>query len=230
MYIHGLQKLTLLDFPGTVACTVFLAGCNMRCPYCHNSELIADPPEPVCDDRELLSFLSGRRSLLDGVCVTGGEPLIHPGIEDLLSSIRELGYRIKVDTNGTRPDVLSRILEKGLADYVAMDIKNSPDRYPVTVGREDFDLSPVRESVRILLEDRVDYEFRTTVLEQLHDERSFEDIALWIDGAKRYFLQPFTDRDTVRYAGLTAPDKEKLLAYAEIVRSHAGSVDIRGIE
>lgn len=230
MFIHGIQKLTLLDYPGKVACTVFLAGCNMRCPYCHNSELIMDPPEPVMTDTELMELLEKRKGLLDGVCITGGEPLINPGTEGLMRSIKELGYLIKLDTNGTRPDVLARLIGDGLVDYAAMDIKNSPSRYALTAGRENFDIAPVKESVGILLSGKTDYEFRTTVVNELHDRRSFEDIALFIDGAKRYFLQPFTDRETVRFSGLSAPDREKMELYAGIVRPHVGSVEIRGME
>ena len=163
MDIHGLQKLTLLDYPGKVACTVFLGGCDFRCPFCHNGELVAGPlPPPETDDEALLAFLNKRRGLLDGVCVTGGEPLLRPELPDLLARIKELGFLVKVDTNGARPDRLRALVERGIADYVAMDVKNGPTRYAETVGVEGLDLAPVRDSVSFLLSGAVDYEFRTT--------------------------------------------------------------------
>ncbi len=229
MKIHGLQKMTLLDYPGVVACTVFLGGCDFRCPYCHNFELL-DPNYPaLMDEQELLSFLRKRQGLLDGVCITGGEPLLRQELPDLLRSIRRLGYRIKLDTNGSRPERLREILDAGLVDYVAMDIKNSPDRYGRTVGREHFDIAPVRESVRLLMGGPVDYEFRTTVVSELHDEISFRAIAEWIAGARRYFLQPFTDRETVPVAGLSAPDMGLLERYAAIVREFVPETRLRGV-
>ena len=231
MNIHGLQKLTLLDYPGRVACTVFLAGCNLRCPFCHNSELLdASAAEPVMDDSALLRFLEGRRGILDGVAVTGGEPLLSPGLPRLLEQIRALGYPVKLDTNGFFPDRLRALLEAGLADYVAMDIKNSPERYAETCGLETLDLAPVRESIALLKTMAPDYEFRTTVMDELHDERSFAGIAELIYGAKRYFLQPFTDRDTVLYAGFHAPSAEALSRYADLMRPAAETVAIRGAD
>ena len=229
MNIHGLQKMTLLDYPGVVACTVFLGGCDFRCPYCHNAELLDGSFPPLMDDTELLAFLQKRRGLLDGVCVTGGEPLLQPALPALLRDIRALGYRIKLDTNGSQPDRLKAILDEGLADYVAMDIKNSPERYGVTIGREDFDVTPIRESVRLLMAGDTDYEFRTTVVAELHDEASFRAIAAWIAGARRYFLQPFTDRETVPAAGLSAPSREALERYAAAVRARVPETRLRGV-
>ena len=162
--IQGLQKLTLLDWPGKVACTVFLGGCDFRCPFCHNGDLVAGPMPPGMAEEELLDFLRKRRGLLDGVCVTGGEPLLRPDLEGLLSRIRDLGFPVKLDTNGNHPQALRHLWERGLVDYVAMDIKNSPARYAETVGVPGLDLGPVRESAAWLLEGGVDYEFRTTVV------------------------------------------------------------------
>ncbi len=228
MNINGLQKLTLLDYPGKVACTVFLAGCNLRCPFCHNSELLDGAAEPVMDDAGLLVFLKKRQGMLDGVAVTGGEPLLRPELPELLRSIRALGYRVKLDTNGTRPEALARILADGLADYVAMDIKNSPARYAETCGVETMDLAPIRASIDLLRAGAADYEFRTTVVEELHDEESFTAIGPMIEGAKRYFLQPFTDRETVAFAGFHAPEAEKLQRFAALVRPFVKTVEIRG--
>ena len=229
MNIHGLQKMTLLDFPGAVACTVFLGGCDFRCPYCHNAELLDGSFPPLMDDAELLAFLRKRQGLLDGVTVTGGEPLLQPELPALLRAIRALGYKIKLDTNGSHPERLQAVLDEGLADYVAMDVKNSPERYGLTIGREDFDVTPIRESVRMLMAGSTDYEFRTTVVAELHDEAAFRAIGEWIAGAKRYFLQPFTDRETVPVGGLSAPDRETLERYAAIVRRTVPETHLRGV-
>ena len=239
MKIHGLQKMTLLDFPEHVACTVFLGGCDLRCPYCHNYELATGKVPPVMEEEELLAFLAKRKGLLDGVAITGGEPCLHRALPDFIARIRALGFAVKLDTNGTHPDMLREVLEKGLVDYVAMDVKNSPARYALTAGLTEKEtdensepafVSAVRESIRILMESGVDYEFRTTVVEELHREEDFEEIGALIKGAKRYFLQCFTDRDTVPYAGLSAPSKAKLEACAAIVRRYVGDVKIRGVE
>ena len=239
MKIHGLQKMTLLDFPEHVACTVFLGGCDLRCPYCHNYELATGKVSPVMEEEELLAFLAKRKGLLDGVAITGGEPCLHRDLPDFIARIRALGFAVKLDTNGTHPDILREVLEKGLVDYVAMDVKNSPARYALTAGLTEKEtdensepafVSAVRESIRILMESGVDYEFRTTVVEELHREEDFEEIGALIKGAKRYFLQCFTDRDTVPYAGLSAPSKAKLEACAAIVRRYVGDVKIRGVE
>ncbi len=230
MKIYGLQKMTLLDFPGRVACTVFLGGCDMRCPFCHNSELIDGSAPPVMETAELLAFLKKRQGLLDGVAVTGGEPLLREDTLELLAQIRELGYPVKLDTNGTHPDRLRRVVERDLAQYVAMDVKNSPERYAQTAGLKCFDLSTVNESISFLLEGRTDYEFRTTVVAELHDEDSFRAIGPWIRGAKRYYLQKFTDRDSVPFEGFHAPRDEDLHAWAELVRPFVTEAAIRGTE
>ena len=231
MNINGLQKLTLLDFPGKVACTVFLAGCNLRCPFCHNSELLdSTAAEIVMDDAALTDFLRKRQGMLDGVAFTGGEPLLRPDLPELMRRIRDLGYAVKLDTNGTLPAALERVLSAGLADYVAMDIKNSPDRYAETCGVDKMDLAPVYASIDLLRSGAVDYEFRTTVVDELHDAESFTAIGPMIDGAKRYFLQPFKDRDTVVFSGFHAPDTEKLLHYAQLITPFVNTVEIRGNE
>ena len=230
MKIHGLQKMTLLDFPGKVACTVFLGGCDMRCPFCHNAELIDGTAPAVREEEELLAFLKKRTGLLEGVAITGGEPLLREDTITLMEKIRDLGYPVKLDTNGTHPDRLRKILDRGLAAYVAMDIKNSPDRYAVTAGLEKLDMAPVKESVRLLLEGRTDYEFRTTVVAELHDADSFRGIGEWIRGARRYYLQKFTDRDTVPFGGFHAPEDEKMREYAAIAREYVPSAVIRGMD
>ena len=229
MDIHGLQKLTLLDFPSKVACTVFLGGCDFRCPYCHNYELVDGSYPPSMEEGTFFSFLKKRQGLLDGVCVTGGEPLLRQELPEFLRKIRELGYLVKLDTNGSHPQRLRQLLEEGLVDYVAMDIKNSPQHYGETIGRPDFDITPIRESVQLLMEGTADYEFRTTVVNELHDEDDFRAIAQWLRGARRCFLQPFADRDTVPMAGLSAPAPEALSRYADILREAIPDTTIRGI-
>ena len=225
--------MTLLDFPGRVACTVFLGGCNFRCPFCHNSELLDGTEEQVMDDKALLSFLAKRKGILDGVCITGGEPTLKKELPQLLREIKALGYPVKLDTNGYRPEVLKALVEEGLVDYVAMDIKNSPDEYGKTVGLSKMDISRIEESIRFLAKGTVDYEFRTTVVSQLHTKKSIEDMGKWLldtAGApvKQLFLQPFVDRDTVMFAGLQAPETAQMAEYATILEPFAESVKIRG--
>ena len=229
MDIHGLQKMSLVDYPNKVACTVFFGGCDFRCPFCHNGGLVEDIYPPQTDDEELLAFLSKRKGLLDGVCISGGEPLLRDDLKDLLVPIREMGYLIKLDTNGTHPRRLKELVDAGLVDYVAMDIKNSPDRYGETAGVPGLDLAPIRESVAFLLEGKVDYEFRTTVVKELHDGDSFRAIGPWIAGAKRYFLQSFVDRETVLRGGLHACSEEELAEFSDLMRPYVPTVAVRGV-
>ena len=198
MDIQGLQKMTLLDYPGRVACTVFLGGCDLRCPFCHNGGLVLGP-------------------------------MPRPDLPELLSQIKELGYPVKLDTNGGRPAQLRALAEAGLVDYVAMDVKNSPGRYGETAGVPGLDLAPFRESVSFLLQGTVDYEFRTTVVREFHDADSFKAIGPWIAGAKRYFLQSFVDRDTVLREGLHPWDGETLGSFADLVRPYVEQVELRGV-
>lgn len=245
MKIFGLQKMTLLDFPGKVACTVFLGGCNFRCPFCHNFELVDGSMAPLMDDAALLAFLAKRRGLLDGVCVTGGEPLLHPELPELLRQVRALGFATKLDTNGTSPDALATLIDEGLLDYVAMDVKHSPERYGEATGAAEAAPSDiaaascpdpqapscvgaVRRAVALLLEGRVDYEFRTTVVAGLHDEASIGAIAAWIAGARRYYLQPFVDRETVPRRGLAAPGADEMNRLLAAARRFVPAAEIRG--
>lgn len=229
MEIQGLQKMTLLDYPGKVACTLFLGGCDFRCPFCHNSELLEGPMPAALDGAELLAFLKKRKGLLDGVCVTGGEPLLRSDLAPLLGEIKELGFLVKLDTNGAHPDRLEELVGRELVDYVAMDVKNCPSRYGQTAGVPGLDLAPIRDSVSFLLSGRVDYEFRTTVVRELHDEASFRAIGPWLAGAKGYFLQSFVDWDTVLCPGLHPCSREELEGYAAIVRPLVPTVALRGI-
>ena len=231
MKLYGLQKMTLLDYPGHVACTAFLGGCDFRCPFCHNYELVDGSAEAVMDEGDFFAFLEKRRVLLDGVAVTGGEPCLHRDLPDFMRRIRTMGFAVKLDTNGAHPDLLRTILREGLADYVAMDIKNSPAKYAMTCGLPGIDLGPVRESAALLIGGETDYELRTTVVDELHEPEDFRAIGEWIAGARRYRLQCFTDRDTVPFGNLHAPSAEKLELCAEQART-AGLTDvsIRGVE
>ena len=230
MKIHGLQKMTLLDFPGKVACTVFLGGCDFRCPFCHNFELVDGSAPAIMDENELFAFLEKRRGLLDGVAITGGEPTLRADLPNLMRHIREMGYAVKLDTNGGHPGRLAAILEEGLADYVSMDIKNSPEKYAATAGLERIDLEPIRRSVRLLMASGVDHEFRTTVVDEFHEAADFEAIGAWIEGAKRYFLQAFIDRDSVPFGNLHAPSVEKLRQYEAVARRYVPDAQLRGVD
>ncbi len=236
MDIAGLQKMTLLDFPGRVACTVFTQGCNFRCPFCHNSDLLPMKGEAYMNDLELLAFLKKRMGLLDGVCFTGGEPTMQAELPNLVKSIKDLGYAVKLDTNGTNPKMLKEMVEAGLLDYVAMDIKNSPENYPETAGMDARLLSKVEESIAFLLEGKVDYEFRTTVVAELHSEAAIQDMGQWVlgigNGAKpaKWFLQCYTDRDSVLFSGLSAPDKETMGQYAQKLAPFAEFTSLRGVD
>ena len=234
MKIVGIQKLTLLDYPGRVACTVFLDGCNFRCPYCHNAELLSGELEPVMSVEELLAFLKKRRGILEGVCITGGEPTIHSGLPELLRAVRALGYAVKLDTNGYRPEVLGQLLRDGLIDYVAMDLKNGPDAYPQTVGLAAPETERIAGSIRLLLDSGMEFELRTTVAKPLHSAETLTSMADWLRratggrGVPRLFVQPFVDRDTVPVGGLSAPTAAELEQFLGILSACAERVEVRG--
>ena len=230
MKIHGLQKMTLLDFPGRVACTVFLGGCDFRCPFCHNYELADGSAKPIMDEIELLDFLSKRKGLLDGVAFTGGEPCLHKDLPQLLKKIRELGFAIKLDTNGYHPQMLKGLIDEGLVDYVAMDIKNSPEKYAATCGVGSVDMNIIKESISNITGSKIDYEFRTTVVKEFHEEKDFEKIGELISGARCYFLQCFTDRDSVPFGDLHAPNKADMERFAQIARRFVANTELRGID
>ena len=231
--ICGLQKMTLLDYPGKIACTVFLGGCNFRCPFCHNSELFMGKPEKLMEDEDFFAFLKSRKGLLDGVCVSGGEPTLYKHLPDFLAKIKELGFLVKLDTNGSNPQMVKELAEKNLVDYIAMDVKNSPAMYAQTVGLEKIDLAPIEESLRFLIGGEVDYELRTTLVSQLHNGASIQDMGRWLGSLvtglkpKKLFLQSFVDRDTVLFAGLTPPESETTAEFAKILAPFAGTVTIR---
>ena len=230
MLIHGLQKMTLLDFPGHVACTVFLSGCDLRCPFCHNFELAENKAPALMTDEEFFAFLKKRSGLLDGVAVTGGEPCLNAELPGFLKRCRDMGFMTKLDTNGHHPKMLERVLSEGLADYVAMDIKNSPRKYAMTAGVKHVDMDRIRSSIALLMGGDTDYEFRTTVVREFHEEDDLRQIGGMIAGAKRYFLQSFTDRDTVPFGGFSAPDRQTLEKYAAAAREYVPNTGLRGVD
>lgn len=229
MRISGFQKMTLLDFPGKVAATVFTYGCNLRCPFCHNASLVVGKNDVTFTEDEILSYLSKRQGLLDGVCITGGEPLLQAGITDFIKKIKELGYAVKLDTNGCYPEKLKEVVNAGLVDYVAMDIKNCPEKYAETVGIKDFDFSPIKESIEILIGSGLDFEFRTTIVKELHTVEDIKSLALTIKGAKKYFLQNFVDSGDIIGEGLTAHDRSVLEQMQLAAQDIVENVEIRGI-
>ena len=231
MLISGLQKLTLLDYPGTVACTVFTGGCNFRCPFCHNAALVL--PELMgqdTDEEQVLAFLKRRQGVLDGVAITGGEPLLHKDIGIFLEKVRALGYKIKLDTNGSFPDRLQELISAGLVDRVAMDIKNAPELYAKTVGLLSLDLAPIERSKELLLRGDVDYEFRTTVVKGLHTRESIIGAAKWIAGAKEYYLQQFKDSgNVIAIEGLSEYNEQEMHALAQAAAQVVPTVRVRGV-
>ncbi|MFA7672811.1 MAG: anaerobic ribonucleoside-triphosphate reductase activating protein [Clostridia bacterium] len=230
MNISGLQKITLLDYPGKIAATVFTGGCNFRCPFCHNASLVLHPDTARnLTEEEFFSFLSKRKGILDGVCISGGEPLIQSQINEFISKIKSLGFLVKLDTNGSFPAKLIELVNKGLIDYVAMDIKNSPTGYAKTIGTTKEVLPQINESVTFLLVDNVEYEFRTTVVKDFHSKEDFTAIGKWIQGAKKYFLQNFIDSGDLIQPGLHGVDITELSAFSDIVREYVPSVQIRGV-
>ena len=234
MRLGGLQKLTLLDFPEHVACTVFTMGCNFRCPYCHNSSLVL--PDRMkgageISEEEFFAFLDKRKGLLDGVAITGGEPLIQKDISGFIRKIRAKGYLVKLDTNGSFPEKLREILDEGIVDFVAVDIKSPLEEYKAVCGLADPPVEKLRESIGILREGKIPYEFRTTVIDEIHDEEMMERIGELIEGAPRYFLQQFEDSgELIEEGRFTSPSMEKMERLLEMVRRRVPNAQIRGVD
>ena len=231
MKLSGLQKLTLLDFPGKMACTVFTQGCNLRCPFCHNSSLVLPGNSgEVLEEKTLLDFLNKRLGVIEGVVFTGGEPLLYPDILDLFKKIKNLGYKIKLDTNGSFPALLEKTIKENLIDRVAMDIKNCPAEYGKTVGIPNFDISNTEQSKNFIMNCGIDYEFRTTVVKGIHTEESIISLAKWISGAKEYYLQQFKDSgNLINGKGLSEFNKEEMEKLASLVRPYVTTVKLRGV-
>ena len=228
MIIHGLQKMTLVDYPGLVAAILFTGACNFRCPFCQNASLVRNPAsEPEIPDEEVFDYLRKRRGMLEGVVVTGGEPTVHPDLLGYMGRLKDIGYKVKLDTNGYRPDVLRAAVEGGYADYVAMDVKNSLTHYSETAGLSHVFTGLIEDSISFLMEDHVPYEFRTTVVHELHSDEDFEEIGQMCSGCRAYFLQTFSDRGDIIQPGFTAPSPEDMERYMGILRKTIGNVSVR---
>ena len=230
MRILGLQKLSLVDFPGKVAATVFTGGCDLRCPFCHNAPLVLPGRgTSALDAGGVLDFLASRRGLLDGVVLSGGEPLLQPDAADFLAEVKAMGFAVKLDTNGCHPDALADILDRRLADYVAMDIKNSLEKYPWTVGVPGFDTAPVERGARLLMEGPADYEFRTTLVRPFHEVGDMETIGRWLRGARRYYLQAFVDSGDLVGGGCVPFTPEEMEGFLQAARPFFQSAALRGL-
>lgn len=231
MKIFGLQKLTLLDYPGKVACTVFTSGCNLRCPFCHNASLVDGRRDcEAIPEGDFFTYLEKRRGILDGVCVTGGEPLLQKDLENFLRRVKELGYLIKLDTNGCFPEQLKTLVTQGLVDYVAMDLKSSSKGYLSATGIPDVNLTEIRESIDFLFKNAVDSEFRTTVVRGLHDSVILQEAAQMIRGAKRYFLQKFVDSGNLVGSGMSAFSDEEMKTFLNVVSPYVKAAALRGCQ
>lgn len=229
MLIKGFQKLTLLDFPGRTACTVFTGGCNLRCPFCHNALLVTELDNAHYTEEEIFDHLKLRKNVLDGVAVTGGEPLLQKDIERFLYEIKEAGFPVKLDTNGCFPEKLAGILELNLVDYVAMDIKNCPEKYTETVGVRDFDITPVEESIKLLQNSGIDYEFRTTVTADFHTPEDIEKLAFWIKDTPKYYLQNFVDSGNLIDCSCKGVDRQTMRLMLQKAKKYIPTAELRGI-
>lgn len=226
MEIYGLQKLTLLDFPGRTACIVFTGGCNFRCPFCYNG-LLVKKNTPVIPEEEFFDYLSQRKKLLDGVSVSGGEPTLNCDLDVFIKKIKELGFQVKLDTNGSSPKTIDKLIKENLLDYVAVDIKNSPEKYDLTTASH-VDLSKIKETVDLIKKSGVEYELRTTVSRELHEKQDFCSIGKWLGKGGTYYLQAVSDTgDLLSDKAFHAPDKETLTEYAEILRSFGIDARVR---
>lgn len=231
MKIYGLQKLTLLDYPEKVACTIFTGGCNFRCPFCHNAGLVThiDSTSSIAEE-EVLEFLGKRKGILEGVCITGGEPLLQLDIKEFLNKVKMLGYSIKLDTNGSFPELLKELVEEKLIDYVAMDIKNTCEKYGETIGMPGYQTELIERSVEYLKEDHIPYEFRTTVVREFHQKQDFIKMAEWLAGSEKYYLQMFVDSGELIQENLHGYDEFVMKQILEIVQKRLPNAEIRGIE
>ena len=230
MKIYGFQKMTLLDFPGHVAATVFTGGCNLRCPFCHNAALVTKiDPAAIYNEDDIIAFLAKRTNLLDGVAITGGEPLMQVDICGFIKKVRGLGYKVKLDTNGSYPDKLEEIVSEHLVDYIAVDIKNSREKYALTTGVKDYDLASLDRTLEILKNCDIEHEFRTTIVKELHETEDIIKIGEWMKGEKNYFLQNFVDSGNLIGSGFSAVSREKLEEMRKAATPYFENVGVRGI-
>jgi len=232
LVFKGIQKTTLIDFPGKVACTLFLPKCNFRCPFCYNKQLVFDKSTGVeIPEKDALQFLDKRKGFLDGICITGGEPLLHEGIVSFCKKVKDLGLLVKLDTNGSKPALLKELLEQGLLDYVAMDIKACKASYDKAAGIK-VDIGAIEQSIEAIRKSSVDYEFRTTVVPSLHSEDCLLRLGNWLSGSKRLFLQQFDSEMPLldsSLEGSKAYDNPKLQEFAKILQPFFGEVKLRGL-
>ena len=231
MQIHGFNKSTLLDYPRHLAATIFVGGCNMACPFCHNGSLVLNPnSQPTINPNEILNYLGKRKNILEGVCISGGEPTLYKDITGFIGQIKELGYKVKLDTNGTNPTLIKDLIDGGLIDYIAMDIKNSKEKYKITAGNKALSIESIEESISFIMSHKIDYEFRTTIVNELHTKKDMDSIGSWLKGAKAYYLQPYKDSGDIISPGFTSPKKETLITYQDILSNYIENVSIRGID
>lgn len=231
MDFSGIEKLDLENWDGKIVTTLFTAGCNFRCPYCHNSSLVLNPQSaPKVPWEEIISYLRKRAAVVDAVCITGGEPTLMPDLQEKISEIKEIGYLVKLDTNGTRPEVVKLLHQQGLIDYVAMDIKNSKDKYALTCGLEKVQIGDIKETVDYIISSGLNHEFRTTAIDEFHAMMDFEDIGHLIKGAKRFFIQKYVDRDGCIARGFHPVEKQKALIYKAIMEKFVEQVELRGYD
>lgn len=229
MIISGLQKLTLLDFPGKLACTVFTAGCNFRCPFCHNASLINGSNTEIITEEDFFSFLNKRKGILEGVCITGGEPTLQSDLKQFIRKIKDSGFLVKLDTNGYKPEILNELISEKLLDYVAMDIKNTKEKYYLTVGINEFDISPVIKSVELLMKNKVPYEFRTTVVKEFHNEQDIIKICEWIKNADKYYLQSFIDSGDILNGSFSGYDEKEMKNLLNLALDYINTTETRGL-
>ena len=242
MKIHGLNKLTLLDYPGHMACLIFTGACNYRCPFCHNASLVLNPnSQPAISEEEIFAFLQSRKGILEGVCISGGEPTLQADLPDFIRKIHAMGFHVKLDTNGSRPGILKALLDEGLLDYVSMDIKNAPAKYLTTIGipaepqtpADNLITDSVRQSAELLIQSGIPYEFRTTVVKELHSKEDLLTIGNWLNGAKAYYLQSFRDSETLVGAApgqFHAYEPEQMRAFRDMLKPYFETVELRGID
>ena len=230
MIISGVQKLTLLDFPGRTACTVFFSGCNFRCPFCHNAILVERPQEAgsVLED-DFFDFLKMRKGLLDGVAITGGEPTLNRDLPEFMAKIKELGYAVKLDSNGTNPEMLEKIISDGSVDYIAMDIKNCKEKYAETAGIDNRFMERIEKSVDLLMQKRVDFEFRTTVVKQLHTVEDMIRLSEWIKGDEKYFIQAFKNSGDLIDPNMESIEYDDYQRFLDAIKPQLPNSSIRGL-
>lgn len=230
MIINGFEKLSLVDFPGFTACTVFTGACNMRCPFCHNATLVIDTKNlPIIDETYVFDYLKKRSGIIDGICITGGEPTLHKDLVDFALKCKELGIKVKLDSNGTNPDMLKELIDKKAIDYIAMDIKNSKDKYAITTNAS-VDMNKIQQSIDLLMQNLIPFEFRTTLVKKFHTIEDIENIAKWIKGAKKYYLQKFEDKGGCLQDGLTEVDLDTAHKMRDIAQKYVENCALRSYE